>query len=451
MRNLQPVIWAKGTFLTPQHLQTQDRFLEDLLRFRIESLHFRPWGFQSFRIDRVKLAAGEFALSEASGIFPDGLLFDIPGVDAAPPPKALAPYVRNEGEALNVYLAIPPHRDSGVNVSTMQANADTRYVAEVVVVPDENTATSERPIQIGRKNFRLLVNAEMRDGNSALQIARVVRSAAGVFDLDPAYVPPLLHIGASDQLMTILRRLLEIISAKSAMLGGMRRQKNQTLADFTAADIANFWLLYAVNSQLPGLRHLFESRRTHPEALWSAMNTLAGVLTTFSTKLQARDLPVYDHTRLGPAFAELDEKLRMLLETVVPANFVALPLELTQTSIYATAMAEDKYFRETRLYLAVSADMPRADLIRKTPPLIKVCSATHIDHLVRHALPGVPLLHTPNPPSAIPVKLNYEYFSVSQSGGAWEAVRRARNLAAYVPADFPNPHLELLVLLPAEK
>jgi type VI secretion system protein ImpJ len=36
MRNLQPVIWAKGTFLTPQHLQTQDRLLEDLLRFRFE-------------------------------------------------------------------------------------------------------------------------------------------------------------------------------------------------------------------------------------------------------------------------------------------------------------------------------------------------------------------------------------------------------------------------------
>ncbi|HET8550371.1 MAG TPA: type VI secretion system baseplate subunit TssK, partial [Bryobacteraceae bacterium] len=111
MRKLQPVIWAKGTFLTPQHLQAQDRFLEDLLRFRVESLHFRAWGFQNYAIDRVKLAAGEFALSEASGIFPDGLLFDIPGVDAAPPPRPLAPYVRNAGEALNIYLAIPPHRD----------------------------------------------------------------------------------------------------------------------------------------------------------------------------------------------------------------------------------------------------------------------------------------------------------------------------------------------------
>ena len=33
MRQLQPVIWSKGTFLTPQHLQTRDRFLESVLQF----------------------------------------------------------------------------------------------------------------------------------------------------------------------------------------------------------------------------------------------------------------------------------------------------------------------------------------------------------------------------------------------------------------------------------
>jgi type VI secretion system protein ImpJ len=46
------------------------------------------------------------------------------------------------------------------------------------------------------------------------------------------------------------------------------------------------------------------------------------------------------------------------------------------------------------------------------------------------------------------VKLNYQYFSLNQTGVAWEAVTRARNLAAYVPGDFPNPQLELVILLP---
>jgi type VI secretion system protein ImpJ len=228
----------------------------------------------------------------------------------------------------------------------------------------------------------------------------------------------------------------------------MRRQKNQTLADFTAADIANFWLLYTVNTAFPVFRHLFETRGGHPEALYAAMTGLAGALTTFSTNIHPRDLPSYDHDDLGACFTGLDEKLRLLLETVVPTNFVSLPLKLIQPSIYGTAIDNDKYLVNTKMYLAIGAEASQAEIVAKTPELVKVCSASHIDHLVRQALPGVPLTYVAQPPSAIPVKLNYQYFSLSQSGVAWEAIGRARNLAAYVPGDLPNPQLELIILLP---
>jgi type VI secretion system protein ImpJ len=228
----------------------------------------------------------------------------------------------------------------------------------------------------------------------------------------------------------------------------MRRQKNQTLADFTAADIANFWLLYTVNTAFPTFRHLFETRGGHPERLFSAMLSLAGALTTFSTTIHPRDLPSYDHDDLGPCFTDLDEKLRTLLETVVPTNFISLPLKLVQPSIYATALDNDKYLTNTKMYLAISAEAQQADVAGRVPQLVKVCSAAHIEHLVRQALPGVSLAYVPSPPGAIPIKLNYQYFSVSQSGLAWEAIQRARNLAAYVPADLPNPQMELIILLP---
>ena len=119
-----------------------------------------------------------------------------------------------------------------------------------------------------------------------------------------------------------------------------------------------------------------------------------------------------------------------------------------QPSIYATALAEDKYLNNTRMYLAVNAEMKQAELIDKAPKLLKVASATHIELLVRQALKGVPLTHVASPPNSIPVKMNYQYFSLSQSGGAWESITRARNFAAYIPGDFPNPQVELIVLFP---
>jgi len=249
-------------------------------------------------------------------------------------------------------------------------------------------------------------------------------------------------------LVSITRKLIEILAAKSSQLADQRRHKNQVLADFTASDIPNFWLLYTINSYFPTLNHLFEGKRSHPEHLYAAMLGLAGSLTTFSKDIHPRDLPKYDHNDLSTCFRELEAKLRLLLDTVVPSNFVALPLKYIQPSIYGTPLESDKYLINTHMYLAVNSEMNQADLIAKTPDLIKICSANHIEHLVRHALPGVSLVHVPTPPSSIPVKLNYKYFSLTQTGLGWEAVTRAHNLAAYVPEDFPNPQMELIILLP---
>ncbi len=448
MKPLQPVVWAKGTILTPQHLQLQDRFLENLLQFHLENLAFRPVGFRTLRISQEALTAGSLGLSEAAGILPDGLLFDIPNSDGAPAPKKLADCFDADQETVDLYLAVPHYRDRGVNVASPSREGSARYRAEVELFRDENTGLTEKPIQIARKNLRLLSENEVREGYSTLRVARVRRTETGTFQLDPHFVPPLLDFAASDYLVSIARRLVEILSARSSSIAGMRRQKNQSLADFTVSDIANFWLLYTINSALPVFRHLFETRRGEPERLYSAMVSLAGALTTFSTTIHPRDLPVYDHDELGACFTDLDEKLRMLLETVVPSNFVSLPLKLVQPSIYATSIDNDKYLVNTKMYLAVYAEATQAEIVGRTPQLVKVCSATHIEHLVRQALPGVTLTYVAVPPSAIPVKMNFHYFSLNQSGGAWESVVRGRNLAAYVPGDLPNPQLELIILLP---
>ena len=447
VKPLQPVIWTKGTFLTPQHLQAQDRFLENLLQFHLENLSFRPTGFRSLRISQEALSAGALGISSASGILPDGLLFDIPDSDNVPAPKQLADCFEADQTSVDLFLAIPHYRERGVNIANATGSG-ARFRAEVALFRDENTGQSEKPVQLARRNLRLLSETDAHEGFSILRIARVRRSETGTFQLDPRFVPPLLDFRASDYLVSIARRLIEILIARSGAIAGTRRQRNQSLADFTAADIANFWLLYTINTALPAFRHLFETRGGPPEALYSAMTTLAGALTTFSTEIHPRDLPAYNHDDLGGCFTELDEKLRALLEAVVPSNFVSLPLKPVQPAIYATSIDNEKYLVNTRMYLAVSAAASVAEIVAKTPQLVKVCSASHIEHLVRQALPGVTLTYAAAPPSAIPVKLNYHYFSLNQSGAAWEAILKARNLAAYIPADLPSPQLELIILLP---
>jgi type VI secretion system protein ImpJ len=451
MKQLQPVLWSKGTLLTPQHLQLQDRFLEDSLNFRLQALKFCAWGFNELVIDQELLTEGQFAISRASGIFPDGLLFDIPGPDQPPPSKALAEFFDPGMRDLDVYLTVPDYKHKGLNVSGLGKVGGTRYLAEIGVVRDDNSDNSgagEKPIQIARKNLRLLAANESREGCSALRVANVQRTEAGAFRLNTRFVAPLLEVRASDYLLGLINGLLEILSARSTQIAGGRRQKNESQADFTTTDITSFWLLYTVNSSIPVLSHLLQGQRCHPEELFSALTALGSSLTTFHPTIRPRDLPLYDHLNLSRVFTELDEKLRILLDTVLDTNVVSLPLRHVKNTIYATAIDKDKYLANTRMYLAFNAETSEDAIIRKVPQLVKVSSASHVEQLLNSLLPGIQLTHVTSPPSAIPIKMKFQYFSLNQAGAAWESVTRARNLAAHVPGDFSNPQMELIVLLP---
>jgi type VI secretion system protein ImpJ len=136
---------------------------------------------------------------------------------------------------------------------------------------------------------------------------------------------------------------------------------------------------------------------------------------------------------------------------VVPANCVSLPLTLTTTGVYATAIDQERYLAAQQIYLAIRADAGQPDLLRQVPKAVKVSSADQVDRLIKQALPGLSLTHVPRPPSAVPIKVNSQYFQVGRSGPEWDAIVRARNLAAYVPADLPNPHLELVLVLPRKE
>ena len=451
MTQVQPVLWTKGVLLDPQHLQAQDRYFESLLHARIGAATFRPWGFRRLALDLDALNTGTVALLDASGLFPDGLPFDIPGADAVPAPRPLLQLWDRDIPTLDVYLAIPEYRPGARNLALAAATgaSDARYAAEVRLVRDENTGLAERPIQVAAKQLRLLLQGENREGYSTLSLARLRRGRGDVIEFDADFVPPLLDLTASPTLLRMGRRLVELLAARSTALAGTRRQKNQSLADFSITDVASFWLLYNVNQAYPVLRHLVETRGGHPAMFYEAMLSLGSALTTFSETITPRQFPSYVHDDLTTTFSELDEQVRRLLETVVPSWVVSLPLVPTQPTVSAVALSDDRYIAARQLFLAVRSSMPRHELAARVPEVVKVSSSDRVDFLMRQALPGLGLTHQPVPPSEVPVKLDYTYFLLSRDA-EWDAVRRARNLAAYVPSDIPALEMELVILLPRQ-
>ena len=136
-----------------------------------------------------------------------------------------------------------------------------------------------------------------------------------------------------------------------------------------------------------------------------------------------------------------------MLETVVPSNFVALPLKMVRDTIYATSIEKDAYFEGSRFYLAISADIRDAELIDRTPKLLKACSATQLETLIRNALPGLRLTARSHAAAVDSGEAAPSVLRHRAGGPVWESVQRARNFAVYAPAELLNPQMELIILL----
>jgi type VI secretion system protein ImpJ len=446
MRRLQPVVWSKGVFLSPQHLQAQDHFVEDSLHFVVESLSSWNWGFLSLQLDIAAISEGMFQVVSAAGLFPDGLAFDLANADNAPGTRSLNDCFENGCDACIFYIAIPQHRAGRINVGSQLSGLSTRFYTELQMFRDENSSGVEKPVSLARKNLRIVAEGENMEGSVILPMARIIKAEAGQYRLDRDFIPPMMNAAGSERLSGMLRSLVEVLVSRSGQLAGMRRQRNQSLADFSAADVTNFWLLYTINTHLPALHQMLQAPHVHPELVYTQLLTLAGALTTFSKSISPLDFPQYDHRDQGSCFLKLDAMLAELLDTVIPSRFLALPLRAVRDSIYVAEIDDDAVLATSRLYLAIAADIPTAELIVRTPALVKACSAAYLERLISQALPGLSMTHLPSPPQEIPVKLAYEYFSLDRAGVAWESIKRARNFGVYVPGEVANPRMELILI-----
>ncbi len=312
---------------------------------------------------------------------------------------------------------------------------------------DENTGRDEKPVRLGRKNFKLLLDTEPAEGLLTMPVARIMRDGRGHFIPDPRFVPPVIQISASERLMTMLRRLIEILEDKSASITGSRKSYGTTLAEFSTREIANFWLLHAVNSSLTPLRHLGFSKRGHPEQLYVELARLGGALCTFALDSHPRALPLYDHQHLDDCFEALDLHIRTHLETIVPTNCLSIPLKRTRDYFWEGPITDQRVLGRSRWVFALHSRAGEAEVIARAPQLVKVCSAQFVAELVKRALPGAALTHLAVAPSAISARVDMQYFGVSKAGPCWDHIVQSRQVGVYVPGELPDPELELLVIL----
>ncbi|MDP2604628.1 MAG: type VI secretion system baseplate subunit TssK [Deltaproteobacteria bacterium] len=443
MSRARNVVWREGLFLTPHLFQQADRYRENSLHFRLKPLAPFFWGLSELEIDRDGLPKGLFTLYRCSGVMPDGLTVQIPDEDNAPEARSVKTFFAPSAESLEVFLAIQAKHPDSISVQSENGapGRATRYQMEMARVNDETTEGNENEIPVASKCFQILFGGESLDDKIWVKIAELGRTATGDVMLRESYIPPALSLTASGTLMDILHRILEMLSAKSSAMSQQRRH----IAEFGASDVANFWLLHTVNSYVPVLAHYYLSSNRHPELLYVVLAQLVGELSTFSLQADPREVPRYDHENLYKTFDELEQKIRFLLETIIPTKYVIIPLVKTPELWYVGQIHDDRLL-SAQFYLAANAQIAPNRLIEDIPAKSKITSPDEVGALIGRAVPGVALTHEPIPPSAIPVKPGFKYYHLHTSGRWWETICKARRVALYLPDEFPELKVELVAV-----
>jgi type VI secretion system protein ImpJ len=323
-----------------------------------------------------------------------------------------------------------------------------RVTREFVHVVDIN-GDSKEEISVERQVVALLFDFEKPDDYVTCPVARLVRTPQGRFDIDETFVPPCLFLSASTQLTQRMRRLSEILTAKSASLAVRRKERSDQIADFAVSDVALFWLLHSVNSTWPELARLAQAPDQHPERLYAVLARLAGSLLTFSTTETLQAIPAYNHHAPEPVFVELEELIRALLDAVIPSRVVPIALERLRTSMWRGQIKEERLTVDVDYYLSVRAAVPAHVLLEQVPALCKMGAPDEVEQVVNSALAGIPLKPVSRLPAAIPVRIENQYFAVDSSDPAFARMIAARACQIYVPGSIPEAELELYAVLPS--
>jgi type VI secretion system protein ImpJ len=447
MKFLSRVVWSEGMYLSPHHFQTQSRYFEDSMAFLAASLWREPWGLLHAELDQKAMRNGTAVLLHASGIFPDGLAFELPNSDPSPEPRNLLEVFPSTDAVLPLYLAVPARRDNGFDCDLSASPNGSRFSRMQRMLRDETNGMDEREIDLGQKNIRLATEAELTPEMLSIPLARVLRDGRGHLICDEDFIPPCLRLSASEPLMLLVRRLLDALGEKSTTVSRGARRHGRFEAGTGALDVANYWFLHALQSAIPPLAHLTSTRHAHPEDVFIELARLSGALCTFAVDSDPRNLPAYDHRDPGTAFRALDAHIRKHLEIIVPSNTVTLDFHPIEPYMHAADVRDERCLRRARWVLGIRSSMGESDLLRQAPRLVKVCSSKFVPELVKRALPGMTLTHLPVPPTAIRAEADMQYFAIDTSGPCWEHILQTRNVGIYVPGEIAQPEFEITVIV----
>lgn len=439
----QKVIWAEGVFLGQQHFQRWDKQIEANQTFTNHIHPSFPWGLFSLSIDEKLLENGRLSVLDCSAILPDGQIIKHQNGHGSALQCDLGGH---GGDTIDIFLAQPANSDVSSISGYTDASKLSAWQADYVQLADEYDLQREREVLLASPNLMLLSTGDSLEKFTAIKIAEVFNEGDGSYRLIKEFIPPVLRVNSSQELLLQLGRIIEMISAKMQTLNERLQFGSGGAVDFAKQDPANFALLQTLNNGLPQLVHFQTHQDLHPEPLYRFLAGFMGSLCTFSPGVRANSIPPYHHDDLRTFFKAFTQVLSSIIQVTMPSQAAALKLTKETDALLAVTDIEADTLDTATFFIGVYSDADDPNWITDFARQVKVSSRGTIEMVVASALPGVNLVHTQRPPAKLATKSGLEYFRLDPRGDFWQKISEEQSIAVFLPHNFIEATVELVTV-----
>jgi type VI secretion protein, VC_A0114 family len=440
-------LWEEGVLLSPQHFQQQDKFNNHMHALLMRMMGDFRWGCFQCEFDRQALEVGKIKLDTLQACLPDGTLIDLQA-------GGRHVNVRNiEGLSLQqrnvVLLALPVYQAHVSNLVDEDETKDTpkRFVKSFEKVEDI-FSTEETEFAVEGLNLTIRFDFEQNDDYITCPIGAIEKDETGAFVWAKNYIPPLLSITGSETLFSCLNRITLMVLSRIENLSARRRSRSESVVDFSVSDSMLFWFLHGLNTIYPELKHLNDYPQKHPEEFYKLLVRLLGMLYTFRANESVKEIDSYDHFDLFGTFNRLEQKIRDLLDEVIPSPVIELSLEHLKSTHWRAQIFDDRINADAEFYLSAHSDSVDFLELQKQLPLVsKIGAPDDVERVINTAVVGVPLHHLHQTPPGLPFRMDNVYFRLDKRHVAFDRMMQSQVCSIYVPASISDLHLSLFAVV----
>ncbi|WP_112195661.1 type VI secretion system baseplate subunit TssK [Pseudomonas sp. LG1E9] len=433
---IHKVIWQEGMLLRPQHLQHNDRYYHQQLN-RTRLLGSDGWGFLSLEVDVQYLNMGKVVVNQASGVFPDGSLFEL---NAAMAPLVLQVPANTGGQP--VFLALPLVIGNQIEVRRQeQSEVLARYVSCESEIGDSNAGVESRcRINCARPDLRLLLGEQSSDPlHVKLQVAQVLDSTPeGGVRLDTDFVPTFIYLQRSGYVSSCIKEVLSLLATR----GDAIAERIQGNGGASGAQVGDFLMLQLINRTELVLRHYLGQTQVRPEALYRELLSVLGELSTFATDSKRAQLEgYYRHCDQAASFRGLMAGVRGVLSSVLEQHAIELVLQHRQYGVLVCPVSDLKLLGTATFILAATAQCDSDELRHRLPAHLKIGPVERIRELVNLHLAGIKVKPLPVAPRQIPFHAGKTYFMLELGARDITQLEQSGGFAFHASGEFAELEL----------